>query len=82
MVFIGEIGWLDELNVERTEQVLWKISEMVNEWINSGHVDKETIYGIEVLNEPWGKFILFYFTYTLTGERGTNRIYTENCYFI
>ena len=63
LVFIGEIGWLDGLNVERTEQVLWKISEMVNEWINSGHVDKETIYGIEVLNEPWGKLILSYLTF-------------------
>ena len=51
----GEIRWLEGLNVERTEIVLNKISKILHGWIDEGHVKKETIYGIEVLNEPWGK---------------------------
>ena len=55
LVFEGEIRWLEGLNVERTEIVLNKISKILHGWIDEGHVKKETIYGIEVLNEPWGK---------------------------
>ena len=55
LLCVGEIGWLEGLNVERTETVLHKISEMLYGWIDDGYVKKETIYGIEVLNEPWGK---------------------------
>ena len=55
LMFQGEIRWLEGLNVERTEIVLNKISKILHGWIDEGHVKKETIYGIEVLNEPWGK---------------------------
>ena len=55
IVSVGEIRWLEGLNVERTETVLNKISAMLYGWIDDGDVKKETIYGIEVLNEPWGK---------------------------
>ena len=51
----GEIGWLEGLNVDRTEMVLNKISKILHDWIEEGHINKETIYGIEVLNEPWGR---------------------------
>ena len=52
---VGEIGWLEGLNVDRTEIVLNKISKILHDWIEEGHIKKETIYGIEVLNEPWGR---------------------------
>ena len=55
LVFEGEIRWLEGLNVERTEIVLTKISKILHGWIDEGHVKQETVYGIEVLNEPWGK---------------------------
>ena len=55
-LFQGEIRWLEGLNVERTETVLRKIAEIVHEWIYiEQSISQETIYGIEVLNEPWGK---------------------------
>ena len=55
LVSVGEIGWLEGLNVERTEIVLNKISKILHDWIEEGHIKKKTIYGIEVLNEPWGR---------------------------
>ena len=55
LLSVGEIGWLEGLNVDRTEIVLNKISKILHDWIEEGHIKKETIYGIEVLNEPWGR---------------------------
>ena len=63
IIFVGEIRWLEGLNVKRTEKVLGKISEMVFEWIYiENSISKGTMYGIEVLNEPWGKVTFNLFT--------------------
>merc|ERR1711893_563789 len=58
----GEIHWYDYSgsldNVYRTEQVLEKVSQMVAGWIVEGSIREQTLYGIELLNEPWGEYSL------------------------
>ena len=55
--FAGDILWLEGLNVQRTEMILGKLAKMLYEWVyEEQSVSRETIYGIEILNEPWGKY--------------------------
>ena len=56
-VFAGDILWLEGLNVQRTEMILEKLAKMLYEWVyEEQSVSRETIYGIEILNEPWGRY--------------------------
>ena len=45
---------LDAGNVDRTVEILGKISKILEDWILEGSVKAETLYGIELLNEPRG----------------------------
>ena len=55
--FAGDILWLEGLNVQRTEMILAKLAKMLYEWVyEEQSVSRETIYGIEILNEPWGRY--------------------------
>ena len=40
--------------MDRTLDVLSKLSEMLEIWILEGSIQAETLYGIELLNEPGG----------------------------
>ena len=48
----GPIRWLEGDNVERTLRILEKITQNMADWITEGHIKEETLYGIELLNEP------------------------------
>ena len=48
----GPINWLEGDNVDRTVRILEKITQNMAEWITEGHIAEETLYGIELLNEP------------------------------
>ena len=50
----GKKQWLEDGNVERTLKVIEKFGELLNKWINEDVFTSDTIYGIELLNEPWG----------------------------
>ena len=40
--------------VNRTIIVLEKLAKMIKSWIDYEFINEQTIYGIELLNEPWG----------------------------
>ena len=46
--------WLEGDNVDRTLVILDKLTNLLVSWVDRGLVDQETIYGIALLNEPWG----------------------------
>ena len=46
--------WLEEDNVDRTLLILDKVTRLLVSWVDRGLLDRETIYGIALLNEPWG----------------------------
>lgn len=54
----GEIHWVDDTypdnrhNIDRTLQILEKISQTMKDWVDSGVISIETLYGIGLLNEP------------------------------
>jgi len=50
----GPVRWLEGDNVERTVRILEKITQNMADWITEGHIKEETLYGIELLNEPAG----------------------------
>lgn len=45
---------LDEGNVDRTIEILGKLSTILENWILEGSIKAETLYGVELLNEPRG----------------------------
>ena len=49
-----KVHWLEEDNVERTLLILDKLTHLLVSWVERGLVEQETIYGIALLNEPWG----------------------------
>ena len=48
----GEIHFQDGDNSERAVKVLGKMSALIKGWIDEGAIQAETIYGLELLNEP------------------------------
>lgn len=50
----GKIRWLEEQNVERTLRIIEQFCKLLNKWVENDDVKADTIYGIELLNEPWG----------------------------
>jgi len=54
----GEVHWVDDTypdnrhNIDRTLQILEKISQTMQDWVDSGVIGIETLYGIGLLNEP------------------------------
>ncbi len=48
------MNWLNNGNVERTIEVIGKLANLMEQWINEGSIKAETLYGIELLNEPAG----------------------------
>ena len=50
----GKVHWLDDGNVERTLKIIDQFCQLLNKWVNEGAFKADTIYGIELLNEPWG----------------------------
>jgi len=50
----GKVHWLEGDNVDRTLVILDKLTNLLVSWVERGLVDQETIYGIALLNEPWG----------------------------
>ncbi|TRY71084.1 hypothetical protein TCAL_17391 [Tigriopus californicus] len=53
----GEINWFnpdDHSNIDRTLVILEKISVMMKSWIDDGTMSPDTLFGIAILNEPWG----------------------------
>ena len=75
----GPIRWLDNAqettlqgdnkgdNVQRTLLILEKIARNMADWITEGHIKEETLYGIELINEPlvstFPNFLLNSFVY-------------------
>ena len=49
-----KVHWLEGDNVDRTLVILNKLTNLLVSWVERGLVDQETIYGIALLNEPWG----------------------------
>ena len=47
----------DFSNMQRTLDVEVKLAEMMMSWIEDGTISEDTLYGIEILNEP-GAFYL------------------------
>jgi hypothetical protein len=45
---------LEDGNVDRTIEILGKLSDLLEVWIQEGAIKAETLYGIELLNEPRG----------------------------
>ena len=45
---------LENGNVDRTVEILGKISAILEQWITEGSIKDETLYGVELLNEPRG----------------------------
>ncbi len=56
----GDIRWYEEsgdlTNVDRTVDILVSLATLIKGWIDEGSIDETTIYGIEIVNEPWGIF--------------------------
>ena len=51
----GDIGWIsDEAYLDRTLDVLGRLTALVVEWIEGGVMADTTLYGIEITNEPYG----------------------------
>lgn len=50
----GDVHWLENGNVDRTIEILGKLSDLLEVWILEGAIKAETLYGIELLNEPRG----------------------------
>ncbi len=48
----GAVNWLNDGNVARTIEVIGKLANLMEQWINEGSIKAETLYGIELLNEP------------------------------
>ena len=51
------VHFLENDNVDRTIKVLEMVTELISRWIVEEHISAETIFGIELANEPWGKII-------------------------
>ena len=49
-LFLGEIGWLEGLNVERTVKVLEHISNMVYGWVHEEKSISESTISTVVVN--------------------------------
>ena len=56
----GPIRWLEGDNVERTLRILEKITQNMADWIAEGHIKEETMYGIELLNEPAVRYFQYF----------------------
>ena len=52
----GEVNWVEptHVNVDRTLDVLAQIAFLMRIWMDEGVMREETLYGIELLNEPNG----------------------------
>ena len=48
------ISRLQPGNVDRTIEVVGKLSNLMETWILEGAIKAETLYGVELLNEPFG----------------------------
>ena len=53
------IHFLEDANVDRTLKVLGMVTELISGWITEEHIASETIFGIELVNEPWGMIYIF-----------------------
>ena len=49
-----KVHWLEGNNVDRTLDILDKLTRQLVSWVERGLFDQETIYGVALLNEPWG----------------------------
>ena len=49
------IHFLEDDNVNRTIKVLELVTQMISGWIVEEHISMDTVFGIELANEPWGK---------------------------
>lgn len=54
------VHFLENDNVNRTVRVLQLVTELISGWIVEEHIAENTIFGIELANEPWGKPIKVY----------------------
>lgn len=56
----GEPHWIEADGsdnheyVDRTIEVLKKVAQLMEDWMDEGFLKEETLYGIELLNEPFG----------------------------
>jgi len=54
----GDVHWVDEsypenrYNIDRTVRIIDKISQTMREWVDTGIITIDTLYGIGLLNEP------------------------------
>ena len=51
---IYKVHWLEGNNVDRTLDILDKLTRQLVSWVERGLFDQDTIYGVALLNEPWG----------------------------
>ena len=51
----GQIHFQDDDNAKEAVYVLGQMALLLKSWIDEGSIKAETIYGMELLNEPAGK---------------------------
>ena len=49
-----KVHWLEGNNVDRTLDILDKLTRQLVSWVDRSLIDQDTIYGVALLNEPWG----------------------------
>ena len=54
----GQIHFQDDDNAKEAVYVLGQMALLLKSWIDEGSIKAETIYGMELLNEPAGKVAL------------------------
>ena len=54
MEHLYKVHWLEGNNVDRTLDILDKLTRQLVSWVERGLFDQDTIYGVALLNEPWG----------------------------
>ena len=52
----GDVNWNGHSNIERTLTILDKMAQMLKSWILDGTMSTSTLYGIELVNEPYGTY--------------------------
>ena len=55
------IHFLENGNVNRTIKVLELVTQMVSMWVIEEHISVDSIFGIELANEPWGNQIFIFY---------------------
>ena len=53
--------FLENGNANRTIKVLELVTQMISMWVIEEHISVDSIFGIELANEPWGNQIFIFY---------------------